>query len=71
MIDADYMKDKYNVNLLVEEVRYFDKLFSENTKTTIITKRENLEMVKKIIEYYLNYIVELNFDSISIIYLIK
>ncbi len=60
------MKDKYNINLLVEEIRHFDKLFSEQTRMSIISKRENLEMIKKIIEYYLNYIVELNFDSISI-----
>jgi hypothetical protein len=59
------MKDKYNINLLIEEIREFDKLFSDHTKSAIILKRENLEMIKKIIEYFLNYIVELNFDSIS------
>jgi hypothetical protein len=31
----------------------------------IIEKKGNLEMIKKIIDYYLNYVVEMNFDLIS------
>jgi hypothetical protein len=31
----------------------------------IIDCKEKMEMIKKIIEYYLNYVVEMNFESIS------
>jgi hypothetical protein len=34
----------------------------------IIEKKGNLEMIKKIIDYYLNYVVEMNFDLISKIF---
>ena len=65
------MKDNYNLNLFLEEVKNFETLFSDNTINNLMTKRENLEMTKKIIEYYLTYIVELNFESISIYLFIK
>jgi hypothetical protein len=38
----------------------------EDINLRLLDKREKLEMIKKIIDYFLNYVVELNFDSISI-----
>jgi hypothetical protein len=66
VIDENNLKENYNTNLLGDEIKTFQNLFTEKAVTAIQGKRENLEMVKKIIEYYLTYVVELNFDSISI-----
>ncbi len=70
ILDDSYIKDNYNTNLLINEVKSIENIFSERAYDKIIEKRENLEMIKKIIEYYLNYVVEMNFDSISKIKLI-
>ena len=59
------MKDVYNTNLLANEVKSLDSIFSDVSFSSIVDKKGNLEMIKKIIEYYLNYVVEINFDSIS------
>jgi hypothetical protein len=59
------VKETYNTNLLANEVKSLESIFSESAFTHIIEKKGNLEMVKKIIEYYLNYVVEINFDAIS------
>jgi hypothetical protein len=65
VLDDYYRKDNYNINLLVDELKNLENIFSEKSYEMIIEKRENLETIKKIIEYYLNYVVEMNFDSIS------
>jgi hypothetical protein len=65
ILDDAYVKDIYNTNLLANEVKYLESIFSETAFSVIIEKKGNLEMVKKIIEYYLNYVVEINFDAIS------
>jgi hypothetical protein len=49
----------------VNELKTLDGIFHENTYIAIIEKKGNLEMIKKIIDYYLNYVVEINFDLIS------
>jgi hypothetical protein len=46
-------------------MKNLDHIFSENAFQSIVEKKGNLEMIKKIIQYYLNYVVEKNFDSIS------
>ncbi len=65
MLDDSYIKEIYNTNLLVNEVKDLENIFSEKTYSIIIEKKGNLDVIKKIIEYYLNYVVEMNFDSIS------
>lgn len=64
-LDDAYSNDIYNTNLLVNEMKNVEGIFSERTYDTIIEKREKLEMTKKILEHYLDYVVEINFDSIS------
>lgn len=65
IINEDYLKDHYSQHLLSNEIKFFENLLIENINLKLLEKRENLEMIKKIIEYYLIYVVELNFDSIS------
>jgi len=59
------MKDQYFQYLLSNEIKTINDLFNSNSNLKLLEKRENLEMIKKIIDYYLIYVVELNFDSIS------
>lgn len=66
IINEDYLKDNYSQHLLSNELKIFDNLLKEDINFKLLDKREKLEMIKKIIEYFLNYVVELNFDSISI-----
>lgn len=68
IIDDAYSKDIYSTNLLVNEVKNLDVNFAEKATQMIIEKRENIETVKKIIEHYLTYVVEQNFDAISEFY---
>ena len=65
IINEDYLKDVFSQHLLSLEVKNFENLLNEDINMKLLEKRETLEMIKKIIEYYLNYVVELNFDSIS------
>ena len=66
MIEDAYTKDNYESNLLVNQLRPITDIFNiEKTSVYIIDSKEKLEIIKKLIEHYLNFIVEMNFGDIS------
>ena len=66
MIEDAYTKDNYESNLLVNQLRPITDIFNiEKTSVYIIDSKEKLEIIKKLIEHYLNFIVEINFGAIS------
>jgi hypothetical protein len=65
ILEESYLKEKYDIALFANQVRQIENIFDLNEYDNIIESKEQLEMTKKIIEYYLNYVVEKNFDSIS------
>ena len=66
MIEDAYTKDNYESNLLVNQLRPITDIFNiEKTSVYIIDSKEKLEIIKKLIEHYLSFIVEINFGAIS------
>ena len=66
MIEYDYQKDKYESNLLVTQLRSIKDIFDiEKTTIYVVDQKEKMDLIKKIIEHYLNYIVNENFTAIS------
>ena len=66
MIEDAYTKDNYESNLLVNQLRPITDIFNiEKTSVYIIDSKKKLEIIKKLIEHYLNFIVEMNFGAIS------
>ena len=66
MIEDAYTKDNYESNLLVNQLRPITDIFNiEKTSVYIIDSKEKLEIIKKVIEHYLKFIVEMNFGAIS------
>lgn len=71
MIEDAYTKDAYESNLLVNQLRPITDIFNiEKTSVYIIDSKEKFEIIKKLIEHYLNFIVEINFGAISKKYII-
>ena len=58
LISHLYQKETYSISLFEKEINTI-KNFDNNDETMmiIIEKRENLELIKKIIQYYINYII--------------
>lgn len=66
MIEEAYAKDNYETNLLVNQLKPISDIFNlDKTTIYIIDTKEKLEIIKKLIEHYLNFIVQINFTSIS------
>lgn len=66
MIEYDYQKDNYESNLLVTQLRPIKDIFDiEKTTIYVVDQKEKMDLIKKIIEHYLNYIVNENFTAIS------
>lgn len=65
MIDSSYHKDKYEVNLFMNEVKPIQAILTENSFDYIIERQEKFEIIRKLIDHYLHYIVDQNFTSIS------
>ena len=58
LISHLYQKENYSISLFEKEIstiQNFDN--NDETMMIIIEKRENLELIKKIIQYYINYII--------------
>lgn len=71
MIEEAYTKDNYETNLLVSQLKPISDIFNlEKTTIYVIDTKEKLEIIKKLIEHYLNFIVQINFNSISKIHYI-
>ena len=58
LISHLYQKETYSISLFEKEINNIQN-FNNNDETMmiIIEKRENLELIKKIIQYYINYII--------------
>lgn len=65
MIDSSYHKDKYDISLLINELKPIATIINEHSFDCIIERQEKLEIIRKLIDHYLHYIVDQNFTSIS------
>ena len=65
MIDINYSREYYNTNLLIDQLKSIANIFN-TTKSfpEIMERKENLEVIKKIISQYLEYLVSHNFELI-------
>ena len=65
MIDQNYTREYYNTNLLIDQLKSIDNIFN-TTKSfpEIMERKENLEIIKKIISQYIEYLVSHNFELI-------
>ena len=65
MIDQNYTREYYNTNLLIDQLKFIDNIFN-TTKSfpEIMDRKENLEIIKKIISQYIEYLVSHNFELI-------
>ncbi len=64
-IDRNYLIEKYSSSLLFNELKDLSNTLSEGAKSYMIDRCENKERIMKIIEYYLNFVIEKNFDYLS------
>lgn len=66
MIDSTFVKDTFDRNLLVNEFKEIKNIFDiDEVSLYVIERKEKMEIKQKIIEHYLNYLVQQNFDRIS------
>ena len=65
MIDQNYTREYYNTNLLIDQLKFINNIFN-TTKSfpEIMERKENLEIIKKIISQYIEYLVSHNFELI-------
>ena len=65
MIDQNYTREYYNTNLLIDQLKSIDNIFN-TTKSfpEIMERKENLELIKKIISQYIEYLVSNHFELI-------
>ena len=70
LIEKEYRNDNFERQLLVDRLNQIKNIFDEESTTLyILETKEILEIKKKVIETYLNFLVKDNFDLISIFYL--
>ena len=64
---ASYSLDSYSPEIFINELKDIHSQFfnCNNIVKIVIEKCDHLEGIKKIIEHYLSFMVELNFESIS------
>ena len=66
LVEESYHKDKFEENLLIKEIKPIKNIFDiDSTSTYIIEKKEKMEISKKLIESFLNFLVKENFVKIS------
>ena len=65
VMDQNYMREYYDTNLLIDQLKSIENIFN-TTKSfpEIMDKKEKLELTKKIITQYLNYLVSKHFEQI-------
>ena len=65
MIDHNYTREYYNTNLLIDQLKSIDNIFN-TTKSfpEIMERKENLELIKKILSQYIEYLVSNHFELI-------
>ena len=59
-----YQSEYYHLSLLHNEIKEIKNILSEESVMKIIERRESCEMLKKIISYFLNFIVKNNGERI-------
>jgi len=64
-IDNNYLNEKYNSNLLTNELNDIGVMLNEDSKEEILKKCEVKERILKIIDFYLTFVIEKNFDYLS------
>ena len=69
LLNPLYKSENYNIELFSNEIEnILNKKNKEKILEILYEKRENLELKKKIINYYLNYIIKNKFDNILIFF---
>ena len=65
MFDISCSREYYNTNLLIDQLKSIANIFN-TTKSfpEIMERKENLEIIKKIITQYIEYLVSHNFELI-------
>jgi len=64
-IDQNYILEKYSSNLISNEIKELSDFINEDSLNVLVEKCEIKERVKKILDYYLNFVIEKNFDYLS------
>ena len=64
-IDKNYLLEKYNPNLLLVELQDINIMVEEDNNSLIFEKVEKIERIQKILDYYLTFVIEKNFDYLS------
>ena len=69
LIEKEYRNDSFEGKLLVDRLNQIKNIFDEESTTLyILETKEILEIKKKVIETYLNFLVKENFELISNIF---
>lgn len=68
MLPSDYVRDVYTPDIFINELKDIHSQYFNNSSIVkiVIDKCDDLEGIKQIIDNYLGFMVELNFESISI-----
>ena len=65
VMDQNYIKEYYDTNLLIDQLKSISDIFNTiKSFPEIMDKKEKLELTKKIISQYLNYLVSNHFEQI-------
>ena len=65
LLNPLYKSENYNIELFSNEIEnILNKKNKEKILEILYEKRDNLKLKKKIINYYLNYIIKIKFDNI-------
>ena len=69
LIDSAFVKDTFDIQLLVNELKEIKNIFDiEEVSIYVIERKEKMEIKQKLIEHYLHYLVQQNFQRISKLY---
>ena len=72
LIEKEYRNDSFEGKLLVDRLNQIKNIFDEESTTLyILETKEVMEIKKKVIETYLNFLVKDNFEMISKIIFIQ
>lgn len=64
-LDKDYYTESYNPKLLFNELIELTDFINDESLNRIVEKIEMKERIKKLLDFYLNFVIEKNFDYLS------
>jgi len=64
-LDKDYYTESYNPKLLFDELIELTDFINDESLNRIVEKIEMKERIKKLLDFYLNFVIEKNFDYLS------